>query len=77
MTTPLLQHQRPGANQVGEPAALLGRQDGVNLLQRLEHSVADALGARNPQVAALGRLGGIKGVAPAAVLSKRSGAIRL
>ena len=36
---------RAGADQVGEPLALLGREQGVDLLQGRLHGLADALGA--------------------------------
>ncbi len=35
----------------------------MNLLQRLEHRVAQMLGAFDAEVTALGRLGGVEGVA--------------
>jgi hypothetical protein len=61
--------------EVSEPNALIGTQDGVNLLQGLEHRGPQALRAFDAKVAALRGFGGVEGVAGQGICKCGDGAM--
>src|SRR5262245_56827147 len=67
----VLHHQRSGAQQVGEPRALLGVEHRVQRGQRIGDALLQALRALDPQLRRLLRLAGVERVAAGGIGEQR------